>query len=80
MFYCVTRFFYKQRQAEIAKKNKQKLSNTLSLNFRQMKIIRFLHQRYYLKLTWDSSIKWRVLLQPKFIISRHLKQFIKKLL
>ena len=35
--------FYKQRLAEIGKKIKQKLSNTLRLNFCSLKIIRFLH-------------------------------------
>ena len=33
--FFINNTFYKQRQAEIEKKNKQKLSNTLSLNFRQ---------------------------------------------
>ena len=35
--------FYKQRQAEIGKKNKQMLSNTLRLNFSYFKIIHILH-------------------------------------
>ena len=34
-------------------KNKQKLSNTLMLNFRYLKIIGFLHPRYYPKKIWD---------------------------
>ena len=45
--------FYKQHQAEIGKKNKQKLSNTLRLNFRYLKIIRFLHRRYLPKIIGD---------------------------
>ena len=45
--------FYKQRQAEINKKNKQKLSNTLRLNFPYLKIIRFLHSRYHPKIVED---------------------------
>ena len=45
----VTRLFYKQhyykqRQAEIGKKIKQMLSNTLRLNFCYLKIIHILHR------------------------------------
>ena len=44
-------FFYKQRQAgKIGRKIKQKLSNTLRLNFCYLKFIRFLHPRYHLNL------------------------------
>ena len=46
--------FYKQRQAEIGKKIKHKLSNTLRLNFRYLKIIRFLHPRYHPKIIGDN--------------------------
>ena len=42
--------FYKQCQAEIDKKNKQKLRNTMRLNFLYLKIIRFLHPRYQTKI------------------------------
>ena len=42
--------FYKQCQAEIDKKNKQKLRNTMRLNFLYLKIIRFLHPRYQAKI------------------------------
>ena len=54
-----TRFFYKQhlytqRQAKIDKKIKQKLSNTLRLNFRYLKIIHFLHPRYHPKIIGDT--------------------------
>ena len=38
--------FYKQRQAEIGKKLKQKPSSALRLNFHFLKTIRFLHPRY----------------------------------
>ena len=37
--------FYKQRQAEIGKKMKQMLSNTLRLNFCYLKIIRLFHSK-----------------------------------
>ena len=47
-------YFYKQRQAEIGKKNKQKLSNTLRLNFRYLKIICFLYKRYHPKIIGDT--------------------------
>ena len=46
-------YFYKQRQAEIGKKVKQKLGNTLRLNFRYLEIIRFLHPRYHQKIMRD---------------------------
>ena len=42
--------FYKQRQAEIGKKMKQMLSNTLRLNFCYLKIIHILHPRYHQKI------------------------------
>ena len=45
--------FYKQCQAEIGKKIKQKLSNSLRLNCHFLKIIRFLHPRYYPKILGD---------------------------
>ena len=41
------KIFYKQCQAEIGKKIKQKLSNTLRLNFLYLKIIHFLHTPYH---------------------------------
>ena len=43
--------FYKQRQAEIGKKIKQILSNTLRLNFCYLQIIHILHPRYHPKIT-----------------------------
>ena len=46
-----TRFFYKQCQAEIGKKIKQKLRNTLWLNIGFLKIIRFIHRCYHPKVT-----------------------------
>ena len=47
-------YFYKQCQAEIGKKKmKQKLSNTLRLNFCYLKIIPILHPCYHLKLIRD---------------------------
>ena len=46
--------FYKQRQAEIGKKIKQKLSNTLRLNFCYLKIIRFLYPRYHPKIIGNT--------------------------
>ena len=45
--------FYKQQQAEIGKKIKQKLSNTLRMTFRYFKIIRFLHPHYHSKIIDD---------------------------
>ena len=45
--------FYKQREAEIGKNIKQKLSNTLRLNVCYLKIIYFLHPYYHLKITRD---------------------------
>ena len=42
--------FYKQRQAEIEKKKKLKVSNTLRLNIFYLKIIRILHPRYHPKV------------------------------
>ena len=39
--------FYNQLQAEIGKKIKQMLSNTLRPNFRNLKIIHILHPRYH---------------------------------
>ena len=42
--------FYKQRQAEIGKKIKQVLSNTLRLGFCYLKIIHSLHPRYHPKI------------------------------
>ena len=42
--------FYKQRQAEIDKKVKHMLSNTLRLNFCFLKIIHILHPRYRPKI------------------------------
>ena len=42
-FYKQDFSFYKQRQAEIGKKIKQMLSNTLRLNFCHLKIIHILH-------------------------------------
>ena len=45
--------FYKQRQAESGKKINQKLSNTLTLNFFYLKIIRLLHLRYHPKIIGD---------------------------
>ena len=45
--------FYKQHQTEIGKEIKQKLSNTLRLNFCYLKIICFFHARYRLKKLGD---------------------------
>ena len=45
--------FYKQPQAVPGKKIKEKLSNTLRLNFWFLKIIPFLHPRYHPKITRD---------------------------
>ena len=45
--------FYEQRQAKNQQKIKQKLSNTLRLNFRYLKIIRFLHLPYHPKIIGD---------------------------
>ena len=45
--------FYKQRLAENCKKIKQKLSNTLIINFYYLKIIRILHPRYQLKVVGE---------------------------
>ena len=45
--------FYKQHQAEIGKKNKQKLSSTLRLIFCYLKSIGFLHSRYHPNIIGD---------------------------
>ena len=42
--------FHKQRKAEIGKKIKQMLSNTLRLNFYYLKIIHILHPCYHPKI------------------------------
>ena len=44
---------YKQWRAEIGKKKKQKLSNTVMLNFCHLKIINFLYPRYHPKTIGD---------------------------
>ena len=49
-FFLYKRHFWKQRQAEIGKKSKQKLSNTLRLNFCYLKIFRFLHPHHHPKI------------------------------
>ena len=56
-------FFYGQHQAEIGKKIKQMLSNTLRLNFYYLKIIHILHPRYHPKtighiLRNKQTYKW----------------------
>ena len=45
--------FYNQRQAEIGKKIKQKISNTLRLNFCYLKIVYSPHPRYHPKIIGD---------------------------
>ena len=45
--------FYKQRQAEIDKKIKQKSRNPLTLNFCYLKIIHFLNPHYHQKIKGD---------------------------
>ena len=42
--------FYKQRQAEIGKKNKQMISNTLRLNLCYLKITHILHPHHHPKM------------------------------
>ena len=49
--------FYEQRQAEMDKKIKQKLSNTLRLNCCDLKTIRFLHPRYHPKIVGDVQTR-----------------------
>ena len=54
-FFENTRFFYRQhfykeRQAEIGKKVKKMLSNTMRLNFCYLKIIHILHLPYHRKI------------------------------
>ena len=46
LFYIYKQHFYKQRPAEIRKKIKQMLSNTLRLNFCYLKIIHILYKKY----------------------------------
>ena len=48
-FFLYKQHFYKQHQTEIGKKIKQRLSNTLRLNFCYLKIICFRHPRYHPK-------------------------------
>ena len=45
--------FKKQRQTKIGNKIKQKLNNTLRLNFWFLKMIRFLHRCYHPKIMGD---------------------------
>ena len=45
--------FYKQTPAKTGEKNKLKLSITLRLNVRYLKITRFLHPRYHTKIMED---------------------------
>ena len=54
-FFIYKQQFYRQRQAEIVKKIKQKLSNTLELNLClcYLKIFRFLHLCYHPKIIQD---------------------------
>ena len=68
-FLSTTRFFYKihiyeQRQAEIGKRIKQKLRNTLRLHFLYLKMICFLHPRYHSKVIGNilKNIKKQVFL------------------
>ena len=52
-FFLSNTFISNNNRVKLAK-NKQKLSNTtMRLNFRYLKIIRFLYPRYYLKLNED---------------------------
>ena len=53
MLAYISNFFYKQRQAEIGKKIKQTLRNTLRLDFCYLKIIRFFYPRYHPKIKGD---------------------------
>ena len=51
---AITRFsFISNARLKLEKKNRQKLSNTLRLNFLHLKIIHFLHPRYQLKIIGD---------------------------
>ena len=52
-YFFYKQHFYKQRQAIIGRKYKQKLSNILRLDFLCLKIIRFLHPRYQPKIIED---------------------------
>ena len=51
--YKLHAFFISNARLKLAKKIKQKLSNTLRLNFLYLKIIRFLHPRYQPKIIED---------------------------
>ena len=47
-YFFYKQHFYNQRQAEIGKKIKQMLSNTLRLNFCYSEIIRILHLHFWM--------------------------------
>ena len=49
-FFCYKQHWYKERKAEIGKKNKQTLSNTLRLNFCYLKTFHILHPHYHPKI------------------------------
>ena len=52
LFY-VSNTFISNARLKFAKKNKQKLSNTLRLNFHSLKIIRFFHSRFHPEIIGD---------------------------
>ena len=64
--WSVCRLFYKQRQAETCKKNKQKLSNTLRLNFWQACPEN--------KFFCVNEIIWLIVMKMKMIIKNQIKQ------
>ena len=51
--FFISNTFISNARLKLAKKIKQKLSNTLRLNFLYLKIIRFLHPRYQPKIIED---------------------------
>ena len=60
LFYIYKQHFYKQRQAEIRKKTKQMLSNTLRLNFFYLKIIHIFYKKILGYILENKQKKKRV--------------------
>ena len=59
-----TLFLYKQHQAEIGQKNKQKLSNTLKLNFCYLKLFTF-----FIHLIIQNQFEIQIQIQNQLEIS-----------
>ena len=53
LHFFISNIFISKTRLKLTKKTKQKLSNTLRLNFCYLKIIRFLHPGYHPKVIGD---------------------------